>query len=728
MSAVLPELFVDPLWEQQARAAVAAAAAERAKGIPLVPGLKPPTERSVVWEPGEREGWLRRADRLRPASALSGAEDWGQVVRAYRDGAITRPSYQANMFGAAPVELVAPLLPEWQPRLTGIGAGHDLRVLAARFECDALHVVVSNAKSNAYDNGPALVPFLEVEVARLMADWLVRLKSAQRIARGWFARHGLTAVPYLVPDALAKRRVPREKAAAALALIAEAHGVAEVVAAARVFGEEAAAGIARLLSAETPEVVQAGPVDKPAKPPKLPWLNRDELPEVRLHDGSPLSATARDNLIGGLALSPGYRWNGPAQAYPGLREAVERCDSRTLADFGWALFEQWLHARMPGRNAWVVDQFCWLADDAAVERLGALLLRWPGAGSDKHAIGVLGAIGTDTALLHLHRISQRAKAPGQRTTAEGCLHLAATARGLTADELADRLVPDLGLDADGTLLLDYGSRRFTVGFDEQLAPFVIDESGTRRKTLPKPGVKDDGELAPAAYERFGVLKKSARGVVGDQIRRLERAMITQRRWSTAEFDRYLVTHPLLRHLARRLVWTTGGTNFRLAEDFTPTDIEDAPVRLPESARIGIAHPLELGDAVARWGEVFADYEITQPFRQLGRPVYALTPEERATRRIRRFDGAEVSVGALLGLTRRGWDRAAAQDGGVQPGLYRALGAGLKLVVELDPGIVVGAVDIHPVQKITEICFTAGDLDTVTEVTASEVLADLAGLT
>ncbi|WP_306361443.1 DUF4132 domain-containing protein [Nocardia sp. CC227C] len=727
MSAARPELLVDPWWEQQARTAAAAAAAERAKEIPLVPGLEPPAERSIVWAPGERAQWLRPADRLRPASALRGAEDWAEVVRAYRDGALTNPTYQADMFGAAPVELVAPLLPEWQPRFSGSWAGQNLRMLAARFECDALHVLVPNAKSSAYDNGPALVPFLDAEVARLMADWLVRLKSARRIARGWFARHGLSAVPYLVPDALAKRRVPREKAKAALALIAEAHGAPEVVAAARGFGDEAAAGIARLLGEGTPEVVSAGPVAKPARPPKLPWLDRDALPEVRLRDGRALSAAERDNLIGGLALSPGYRWSGPAEAYPGLREALEQCDSRTLAAFGWALFDQWLRARMPARNAWVVDQFCWLADDAAVERLGALLLRWPGAGSDKHAIGVLGAVGTDAALIQLHRISQRAKAPGQRTTAAGCLRAAATARGLTGDELADRLVPDLGLDGNGTLLLDYGPRRFTVGFDEQLAPFVIDEAGKRRKTLPKPGVADDGELAPAAYRRFGMLRKAARDVVGDQIRRLEQAMVDGRRWSTAEFDRYLVAHPLLRHIARRLVWTTGATSFRLAEDFTPTDIDDAPLRFAESARIGIAHPLELGETVAAWGEVLADYEITQPFRQLARPVYALTPEERATRRIERFEGISVSVGALLGLTRRGWDRAAVQDGGIQPGLSRSLGHGLELVVDVDPGIVVGAVDIQPVQKITEIRFTTGDLDLLTDVAASEALADLAGL-
>ncbi|MFD0851815.1 DUF4132 domain-containing protein, partial [Actinomadura adrarensis] len=180
-------------------------------------------------------------------------------------------------------------------------------------------------------------------------------------------------------------------------------------------------------------------------------------------------------------------------------------------------------------------------------------------------------------------------------------------------------------DAAGTIVLDYGPRRFTVGFDEALRPFVIDESGKHRKTLPKPGAKDDPDLAPDAYQRFGTLKKDVRAISSDQIRRLEQAMVTGRRWPTADFRRFLVEHPLLRHITRRLVWTTGETTFRVAEDLTFADVHDEPVTLPEGASIGIAHPVHLGaEATAAWSEVFADYEILQPFPQLGRPVHTLS--------------------------------------------------------------------------------------------------------
>ncbi|MFI6867707.1 DUF4132 domain-containing protein [Nocardia sp. NPDC050406] len=734
MGAELPELFVDPPWAREARAAAAVAAAERAREVPLVPGLQPPAQRVVAWEPGEREQW--QAERLYTTYVVYSpgnstdvleSEGWPGVVRAYQEGKLTYTPSQVGMFRHGPEELVRPLLADWRPSVTGSGAHRYLQAVAARFELDALPAVVANAKSSAYDCGPALLPFLDVDVARLMADWLVRLKSAQHLTRGWFARHGLTVVPYLVPDALGKTRVPREKATAALSLLAATHGAAAVVAAAAPYGDAATAGIARILEGDTTPVVHSGPVDKPVKPLKLPWLDRDRLPQVRLRDGRALPAEAVENLLGALTLAPSWVQAEP-RTYPGLPQALDACDSASLAAFGWAVFENWVAAHMPPRNGWVIDQFLYLADDESVRRLGAVLLNWPGSNTDKHAAGVLGTIGTDTALMQLHRVSQRVKAPGLRRMAEQRLSAAARRRGLTAEELADRLVPDLGLDADGTLDLDYGTRRFTVGFDENLMPYVIDEAGTTRKALPKPGVKDDQTLAPAAYRRFAELKKQARGVAGDQIRRLELAMTTGRRWSTAEFEHYLVAHPLLRHIARRLVWTTGDTFFRIAEDFTLADIEDTVIALPDAARIGIAHPLELGAAVADWSDVFADYQLTQPFRQLGRPVYTLTPEERETGRIHRFTDTVVPVGAVLGLTRRGWERGPAEDNGIQHSISRPLGDRRYLTVELDPGIAVTAVDLFPEQKLREIYFTRGASADLDAVTASELLADLAGLT
>jgi hypothetical protein len=86
--------------------------------------------------------------------------------------------------------------------------------------------------------------------------------------------------------------------------------------------------------------------------------------------------------------------------------------------------------------------------------------------------------------------------------------------------------------------------------------------------------------------------------------------------------------------------------------------------------------------------VFTDYELLQPFDQLGRSVHSLTDEERASDNLTRFLGIDVPVGKVFSLERRGWQRGRPQDAGVQQWISRPLPGGGSVTVSLDPGIAV----------------------------------------
>ncbi|MFB4317741.1 hypothetical protein [Actinomadura sp. 21ATH] len=178
----VPPPLADPPWRRRLREHEAAVAARRRArgGVPRVDGLEAPGGRLIVWAPGERRTWLAPFER--PAAVDGG---WEEAVRRYVDGELTDARSQAAVFGLAPEELVRPLLPDWRPALTE----ETGKALAARFGTDVHHIVFANAKAKPYRLGPVLMPFRDVEVARLMADWLHRLKSARDIAREWLLRH-----------------------------------------------------------------------------------------------------------------------------------------------------------------------------------------------------------------------------------------------------------------------------------------------------------------------------------------------------------------------------------------------------------------------------------------------------------------------------------------------------------------------------------------------------------
>ncbi|MEV5408175.1 DUF4132 domain-containing protein [Thermopolyspora sp. NPDC052614] len=313
-----------------------------------------------------------------------------------------------------------------------------------------------------------------------------------------------------------------------------------------------AANAARLPDAPA-ETLRPDPLENlPAKKPVIgSWVDPVLLPQVALRDRAhALPVAAAGHLLTMLALSK------PGQVHPGVDAVRELCDPGSLAEFSWAVFEAWRAYGTPAKDVWALRQLGLFGDDDTVRRLAPVIRAWPG--QDGHARAVIGldvlaAIGTDVALMHLYGLAQKAPYKGLRARAQQKVEQVARKLGLTPEQFADRLVPDFGLDAGGGMVLDYGPRRFVVGFDEQLKPYVADEDGKRRASLPKPGAKDDPEPAAEAYKRFAALKKDVRAAAADQIRRLESAMLEQRRWTVPEFETYLAGHPLLRHITRRLV-------------------------------------------------------------------------------------------------------------------------------------------------------------------------------
>ncbi|WP_433731524.1 DUF4132 domain-containing protein [Actinoplanes sp. CA-051413] len=650
--AAVPPVLAGPPWLNRAKPP---------KPV-VIAGLSCDSPATLEWRDGERDRWLDTPG------------DWGQPWITWEEAARCVASgsnvwFAPMLFTGGPEELVRPLLPTWQPERAAV-FGEWVKVAAARFGLDALPLVQGAAeRSPALTD--ALLPYASPAIAVFMADRYTRVKSARPAALTWLLRHAEAAARALVPAALGKAGTARRQAEAALLALP----AATVRSAASAYGPAAASAISSLLARDPLTLL---PARLPANPA---WAVPAMLPPVRLRDSSgALPLAAIDALITMLAVS---KMDEP---YAGIGLVVAACEPDDLAEFAWGLLEAWELAGADAKQSWVLDALALLGDDTTVRRLTPLILAWPGDGGHTKAVAgvrALAAIGSDVALMRLYGISQRAKFKGLKTAAEEKITEVADSLGLTAEQLADRLVPDFGLAADGSMTLDYGSRQFRVGFDEQLRTYVSDATGKRLKALPKPSEP----LAEDAYQQFTALKKDVRTVAADQVRRLEQAMVTGRRWTPEEFARYFAGHPLLWHIVRRLVWTVSdGASFRVAEDRSYADAADEPYALPEDVTVGVAHPLDLGGALPAWGEIFTDYEIVQPFPQLSRETYPATEES-----LKRFLGAEVPATRVLGLERRGWRREAPQDAGVQSRIERVAGD-LTVVVELDPGIAVGDPD------------------------------------
>jgi predicted DNA-binding WGR domain protein len=706
--AAVPDVLRSPPWEGHA-----------ARPKPVTLALTSPGAPHLEWQAGERAEWAA----TNVPSWKPPGKSWAEVLRSGLDD-----WSQVRLLASAPEDLVRPLLakPGLAPRYL-YDAFDPLRKLLGVHGEAALPYVMRVVRMQPTSLAPVLLPVNGPEAAAAVAGWYARSKPLRAFARTWLRRHAATAARDLLPAALGKPG--KERTAAESALRALDRSV--VIEAAAAYGADVAAAAGDLLDMDPLHVL-------PAKMPAFPsWLDVAHLSQVLVRDrDGALPPEAVRNLVLMLMLCK------PGETYPGVAVVKEACDAASLAEWAWSVFERWRVAEYPSRDGWVLEALALLGDDETVRRLAPLIRAWPGESAHARAVtalDVLRGIGSDVALMHLHRISEKASFKGLRAKARERLAEIADDLGLTSEQLADRLVPDLGLDERGTMLLDYGARRFTVGFDEQLKPTVIDEDGSRRAVLPKPSAKDDPELAPAAYARFGGLKKDVKVIAQDQVRRLERAMVAGRTWTSEEFRALFVEHPLVWHLARRLVWRTAdGTSFRVAEDRSLADSRDEELAIPHEAVVSLAHPLHLGEAeLPAWSEVFADYEILQPFAQLAREVYRLDAAEKEAKDLARYHLTGVPTGRVLGLTSRGWERGAVQDGGVSVDTYRHVGGDRYVVLDLDPGLIVGTPMDWPEQQIAKVYVSQGrpdwgsgsplPLGALDDVAASELIRDLEAL-
>ena len=578
--------------------------------------------------------------------------------------------------------------------------------------------------------GLSLAPDLDTpELAVIALKARRRMKVALDAATEWLLAHPATSAQVMLRQLFGADDAAREDARAALHVLAY-RGLRDALV-------QAADGLGAPVRAALDAELAADPLLRlPARMPKLPaWFDVAKVNRPRLRNGgAALPDDAMRHLLLMLAISR------PEQPYAGLEMVRAACTPASLAEFAWDIHELWWAANAPSKDGWAQTALGLLGDEGTAHRIGPRALRLAREGLKARAIALIDMLakgGSDGALMHLSHLADHCKVTRVSNRAREHVANIAEQRGLSRVELADRIVPALGLDDPESRVLDFGPRRFRVAFDEELKPFVRDDKGVRLKDLPKPRQTDDATLADAAVLRFKGLKTALKTVARAQAIRLEQAMVAQRAWSREDFEAFFVRHPLTRELAARLLWSVLDdakrpvTACRLAEDGTLADANDEILEPPAGAFFAIAHPVRLPVPLREaFMRQFADYEILQPFPQLSREVFELAPGEAEATTLSRFQGRDVATGAVIGLLDQGWLRGPAEDGGMINRIERPLEAsGLGASLFLSPGMFVGRLSGEPRQELgtvllTDAAGTAVPFGRLDPLPCSELLRDL----
>ncbi|MFG2330405.1 DUF4132 domain-containing protein [Streptomyces sp. NPDC048604] len=235
--------------------------------------------------------------------------------------------------------------------------------------------------------------------------------------------------------------------------------------------------------------------------------------------------------------------------------------------------------------------------------------------------------------------------------------------GLTPSMLRERGIPGHGLDARGMREEPLGAYTAVLSAD---APGVaalafLGPAGKPLKSAPKAVKEEHAETLQALRRDL----KELRTLLAGERARLEEHLAAGTAWAAEDWQRLYVDHPVTAAVARALLWEvaspgdgwTAGLPERTGGGWALAGADGTARPVGPGCRLRLWHPLRAeADEVAEWREELTARELRQPFKQVFREVYPLTPAERVTRTYsNRFAGHVLRYRQARSLmTERGW--------------------------------------------------------------------------
>ncbi len=425
---------------------------------------------------------------------------------------------------------------------------------------------------------------------------------------------------------------------------------------------------------------------KGKKASKLDWLFKEPFSPVHMKDGSVADESYLRALMLCFANSVGLK-DPKADIITAELDEKDVCRLANEVLVRWLqtspevkseslqFFEEFTGLETLGAQAkykWVLYFASVYGGKEALEVFEDLMSTWPlwqkGALAKEipHAI-VLN--GSSSYIMLVEKMSRKHRFNSIRKASADALLCASEKLGISKEEFADRMIPDLDFDKNMCRTFDYGSRRFDVYITPKLEPEIYCD-GKKLKTMPKPSA-DEGTKAADVYKEFTAMKKLMKNIVDAQRVRLENTLLTARNWTAENWKQIFMRNPIMHCFAIGLIWGVYKdgrleSSFRYLDDGSLTTVDDEEFTLAENSVIGLVHPVELSEEeLEKWKQQLKDYEIVQPFIQLGRGISRPTEEEKEQNFIGRFKGNVIKSREFVSaMNKIGWSKGKVGDGAI----------------------------------------------------------------
>lgn len=403
-----------------------------------------------------------------------------------------------------------------------------------------------------------------------------------------------------------------------------------------------------------------GKLDKPVEA----FLDETNLPQLTFKDGEILQPREVRFLL--------YRMsrNQPNRIDREALYLLPLLDKSGSGPFAETLLKLYTETNSAPEQKYLLTATALLGSEAQVDAIRLLVDKWVEAGRYKMAeygISALALQGSNKAMRWVEWYSRKysSKKANVGAAALTALEAAAEQQGITLHELGDRLVPDFGFDGLFKIFTAEGDE-YRAFIDSKFKLTFFNEDNKKLKSLPAAATEEQ-------KQEFKTVTKEVREIVKSQSSRLEYYLITQRKWTFAQWQSFFLNNPVMFIYATKLLWGVYNSDaelppvktFLCEEDTTLLDQDDVEFSPEADSYIGIVHPVHLETSLLKhWQEKFFDREITSIFPQLDRKQANLSDIDLNNTILLKFQGRHTKTGSIRStLDNKGWQKGPTGDGG-----------------------------------------------------------------
>lgn len=304
----------------------------------------------------------------------------------------------------------------------------------------------------------------------------------------------------------------------------------------------------------------------------------------------------------------------------------------------------------------IILPYCIYADYSQIVNLYDKIEYWQENFQSSLAAYIIPAIAMNAekfALMIINNIIYTSDNKTIKNAAINSFEKASECLNIPIDNLFDKVIPNLGFNAERNKIINYGKQQFTLQLlSDSYLEIIDNENHKILKELPEAIEGDDETRVSEAKKDLIHIQNSLKAIITYQKDKLRKVMFNGRKWDYETFFEVFVENPVMQYFTFSFIWGVYDEDnnlidcFRYMEDGSLFSIEEDLYELPKNIKyyISLYHPIDSDEEYYKtWHYQLELYEINQPIEQIKIKRYILEEKDVENNSIICLQGQKLSL-------------------------------------------------------------------------------------